>query len=131
MKNLLTAIFLVFSTIIFAQENSSGNMRSNEEMASLNAKRLTMQLDLTPKQEADLTDFYRKYIESRKEMMQKSNINQHATKKGSEEIRKDSFKMNEEEKSELRKILTAEQYAKWEQLQEKRRKGLRNPIIKN
>ncbi|CAL67876.1 hypothetical protein [Christiangramia forsetii] len=122
MKNLITAIFLLFSISLFAQEpNSPRSEMSNEEMATLGAKRLTMQLDLTAQQEEKLKTFYLDQMESRRKLMEKS-------KKERDEIRQDRMEMNEDQKEELRKILTEEQFTKWEQLQEKRRKGRKAPM---
>lgn len=122
MKNLITAMFLFFSITLIAQEpNSPRAEMSNEEMATLGAKRLAMQLDLNAQQEEELKTFYVKQMDARRKLMEKS-------KGERDEMKKERMEMNEEQKEELREILTDEQYVKWEQLQEKRRKGRRAPV---
>ena len=64
-------MILLFSITVFAQER--GERRSemtNEEMATLHAKRLAMQLDLNEEQEARLKELYTKQIGERREIMQ-------------------------------------------------------------
>ncbi|MGA8855524.1 MAG: hypothetical protein WB492_15235 [Christiangramia sp.] len=118
MKNLLISILLLASVTVFAQQQ--GNKRatnSNEQMATLQAKRLAMQLDLNEQQEEKIKLIFAKRIEARSELKAKNG-----------ELRKERTEMNSEQKSELREILTEEQFLKWEQLQEKRRKGRKAPM---
>ncbi|SDS52222.1 hypothetical protein [Gramella sp. MAR_2010_147] len=129
MKKLITVMFLFLSITAFAQErNSQKGDLSNEEMATLGAKRLAMQLDLNAEQEAKLKILYIKQIEVRKERMEQRKENMEQLKEERDEMRKERMEMNEEQKAELREILTEEQYLKWEQLQEKRRKGRKAPM---
>ncbi|WP_165499062.1 DUF4890 domain-containing protein [Gramella sp. KN1008] len=128
MKNLITLILLLFSVVTFAQERGERRSEmSDEEMAILGAKRLAMQLDLNEEQEAQLKELYTKRIGEQRELMQERREEREEIRKELQKerakIREEHQEMSEEYKAELKKILTEEQYTKWEQLQEKRRKG--------
>ena len=134
MKKIITILFLALGLSTFAQERGEGRKDlSNEEMATLSAKRLAMQLDLNEDQEMKLKTLYMTRMdvkeegraenaEKRAEMMEK----REEMKEKREEMREKRENESEEMKTELQKILTAEQFQKWEQLQEKRRKGRRS-----
>ena len=133
MKRMITVLFLALGLSTFAQERGEGRKDlSNEEMATLSAKRLAMQLDLNEDQEMKLKTLYMTRMETMKEgreenaekradMMEKRD----EMREMREEVREKRENESEEMKAELQKILTADQFQKWEQLQEKRRKGRR------
>jgi len=133
MKKMITVLFLALGLSTFAQERGEGRKDlSSEEMATLSAKRLAMQLDLNEDQEMKLKTLYMTRMETMKEgreenaekraeMMEK----REEMKEKREEMRDKRENDSEEMKAELQKILTADQFQKWEQLQEKRRKGRR------
>ena len=133
MKRMITVLFLALGLSTFAQERGEGRKDlSNEEMATLSAKRLAMQLDLNEDQEMKLKTLYMTRMETMKEgregnaekradMMEKRD----EMREKREEMREKRENESEEMKAELQKILTADQFQKWEQLQEKRRKGRR------
>ncbi|TQI69744.1 uncharacterized protein DUF4890 [Gramella sp. Hel_I_59] len=141
MKKMITVLFLALGLSTFAQERGEGRKDlSSEEMATLSAKRLAMQLDLNEDQEMKLKALYmtkmdareegrEENAEKRAEMMEKRD----AMKEKREEMREKRKADSEEMKADLQKILTADQFQKWEQLQEKRRKGRRsgNGTIRN
>ena len=117
MKNMLISILLLASVTVFAQDKDQRRGdSSNDEMATLRAKRLAMQLDLNGQQETRIKALFLKRIEAPKGVTEQ---------REREKIREERMKMNEEMKEELQDILTEEQYLKWEQLLEKRRKGRR------
>jgi len=134
MKRMITVLFLALGLSTFAQERGEGRKDlSNEEMATLSAKRLAMQLDLNEDQEMKLKTLYITRMETMKEgreenaekradMMEK----REKMREKREEMREKRENESEEMKAELQKILTADQFQKWEQLQEKRRKGRRS-----
>ncbi|MFV9483168.1 hypothetical protein ACNI3T_04980 [Christiangramia sp. ASW11-125] len=134
MKRMITVLFLALGLSTFAQERGEGRKDlSNEEMATLSAKRLAMQLDLNEDQEIKLKTLYMTRMETMKEgreenaekradMMEKRD----EMREKREEVREKRENESEEMKAELQKILTADQFQKWEQLQEKRRKGRRS-----
>ena len=134
MKRMITVLFLALGLSTFAQERGEGRKDlSNEEMATLSAKRLAMQLDLNEDQEMKLKTLYMTRMETmeegreenaekRADMMEKRD----EMREKREEVREKRENESEEMKAELQKILTADQFQKWEQLQEKRRKGRRS-----
>jgi len=131
MKKIVSILILLVSISVFAQDrNQSKKDLSNDEMAALGAKRLAMQLDLTTEQETKLKAVYLDRIESQKELKKEHLEEKKKLKEERGEMREDRMKVNEEMKSELKDILTEEQYLKWEQLQEKRRKGRKAPMRK-
>ncbi|MDR5591980.1 hypothetical protein [Christiangramia sp. SM2212] len=129
MKKLITVVFLFLGISVFAQERGAARAEiSQDEMATLRAKRLVMQLDLNTDQEEKLKKLFAKRIEANKELKEEIQKNKDADRAEKAEMRKERMEMNEEQKAELREILTEEQYIKWEQLQEKRRKGRKAPM---
>lgn len=129
MKKLITVAFLFIGITVLAQDRGSARAEmSQDEMATLRAKRLVMQLDLNAEQEEKLKKLFAKRIEANKELKEEIDKNKQADREEKAELRKERLEMNEEQKEELREILTEEQYLKWEQLQEKRRKGRRAPM---
>ncbi|WPY99057.1 hypothetical protein [Christiangramia sp. OXR-203] len=138
MKRMITVLFLALGLSTFAQERGEGRKDlSNEEMATLSAKRLAMQLDLNEDQEMKLKTLYMTRMETMKEgreenaekradMMEKRD----EMREKREEVREKRENESEEMKAELQKILTADQFQKWEQLQEKRRKGRRSGNVR-
>jgi hypothetical protein len=135
---MITVLFLALGLSTFAQERGEGRKDlSNEEMATLSAKRLAMQLDLNEDQEMKLKTLYMTRMETMKEgreenaekradMMEKRD----EMREKREEVREKRENESEEMKAELQKILTADQFQKWEQLQEKRRKGRRSGNVR-
>ena len=129
MKKLITAVFLFIGITVFAQDRAAARAEmSQDEMATLRAKRLVMQLDLNAEQEEKLKKLFAKRIEANKELKKEIEKNKQADREEKAELRKERMEMNQEQKEELREILTEEQYLKWEQLQEKRKKGRRAPM---
>jgi periplasmic protein CpxP/Spy len=124
MKNLIILAVMLFSLAGLAQNPAEKpNELSNEEMASLQAKRLAMQLDLNEEQEQKLKVLYLKRIEERKELMEERREARKEMMEERKEQRQEMMEMNQQQKDELRGILSEEQFSKWELLQEKRRKG--------
>ncbi|WP_300441133.1 hypothetical protein [Christiangramia sp.] len=102
MKNILTILLIFIGMTSFAQER--GERRSDlttEEMATLGAKRLAMQLDLNQDQEEKLKELYVKRIEAIKDFQEKRKEKMEERK----EMHSDRLEMNEEQKAELREIL--------------------------
>lgn len=128
MKKLITVMFFLLSITVFAQERGAGRSEmSDDERAARGARNLAMQLDLNEKQEEELKAWFAERIEYQKAQMAQKDKSRKKMKKERQEMRRDRMEMNEEQKADLREILTEEQYTKWESLQEKRRKGRKNP----
>jgi len=113
----------------FAQESRGRDKDPTiEEMATLRAKRLMMQLDLNTEQETKLKKLYTNRIESKKELLERQKEDLKNSEAKRYDMREERLEMSKEEIEELREILTEAQFLKWEQLQEKRRKGRKDPL---
>lgn len=134
MKKLIVAAMLVVGMTTFAQEkNAQPLMKASEKIdakqrADENLKKLTEELKLSDVQQKQMTEVIADYSAKRQAATaeRKANI-ENKTKFTAE----DSKKRNDERKAEkqaykekVKSILTAEQYAKWEQLlQDKKAKS--------
>jgi len=122
-------LLILVGLTTFAQESRGRDKDPTiEEMAILRAKRLMMQLDLNTEQEAKLKKLYTNRIESKKELLERQKEDPKNSEAERYDMREERLEMSEEEIEELRAILTEAQFLKWEQLQEKRRKGRKNPV---
>jgi len=129
MKRIFSMLLILVGLTTFAQESRGRDKDPTiEEMATLRAKRLMMQLDLNTEQEAKLKKLYTNRIESKKELLERQKENPKNSEAERYDMREERLEMSEEEIEELRAILTEAQFLKWEQLQEKRRKGRKNPV---
>jgi len=134
MKKLIVAAMLVVGMTTFAQEkNAKPLVKASEKIdakqrADENLKKLTEELKLSDVQQKQMTEVIADYSAKRQAAIaeRKANI-ENKTKFTAE----DSNKRNDERKAEkqaykekVKSILTAEQYAKWEQLlQDKKAKS--------
>ncbi len=113
MKKIITVIFLFLGITVFAQQRGDARKeRSSEEMATLMAKRLSMQLDLNEEQREKITVLFLERIEARK-----------ASAENRPKMSPERMEMSEEHQAKLKQILTEEQFQKYMALREKRRKG--------
>lgn len=123
MKNLILALALVFGVTTFAQERKMGKedreKLTRQERVEFQVKRLTKELDLSTKQAEQVKTLMTKKSKVReakkKEMDAKRASGTKPTAKERETMK---TKMQDEVtslKSEMKTILTAEQYTKWEQ----------------
>lgn len=117
MKNICIAVFLLIGITTYSQQREE---RSSNEMATLMAKRISLQLDLNEKQQSEMKALYLKRIDERKQSSSKSG-----------EERGERKNILEKYTEELKKILTQEQFQKFQGLQEKRRKGRMSPTRNN
>ncbi|MEO2127765.1 MAG: hypothetical protein ABGW91_06345 [Christiangramia sp.] len=122
-------LYLLFSTaVIFSQERPSRDSNlSTEEMATLAAKRTAMQLELRADQEQALQKIYLKRIDEEKtlraERQEKLKGQQEELAEEKDARLADRQKLTEKYNAQIKEILTAEQYTKFLQLQEKRSRG--------
>ena len=124
MKKIISTVFILLSIPMFSQQNQELGIKSNEKLATIQAKRLSMQLDLNDDQQSKLAELYLQRLTVLDEAQEKEYGKE-------EEIRKKSLKMNQHQKAELQEILTEEQFKKWEGLMEKRRRGFQDLRKKN
>ena len=119
MKKLILAAFaLVFSIGIFAQQPQRGERREfkPEDMAAMQANRMKKELNLDDKQYQSVYNLFLK----RARPQQGQQVDREAR-------RAEMQKRHEAMQTELKKILTPEQYAQYEEMQkkeaERRRQG--------
>ena len=117
----LTTIIILFSLTVIAQGKRDGMRQgsefTSEQMATLQAKKTTLYLDLDKNQQNAVYELYRKQAEERQIM--KVNFKQNGVKLTSDErfkIQNNRLDRQLEHKAEMRKILSKEQFSKWEKL---------------
>ena len=127
MKRMILAAFaLVLSVSIFAQQPQRGERREfkPEEMATMQADRMKKDLNLDDKQYQSVYNLFLKRGEEMKAQFAKPQEGQQIDR---EARRAEMQKKQEAMQAELKKILTPEQYAKYEEMQkkeaERRRQG--------
>tara|TARA_R110002012_G_scaffold17930_5_gene66737 strand:+ start:46271 stop:46735 length:465 start_codon:yes stop_codon:yes gene_type:complete len=103
-----------------------------EEMAELQTKKLTLELDLTEAQQKQIMDLNVENAKERKAMMEKRQERQ-KDKEEKAVSKDDKLKMKNDMldkqiamKANMKKILTEEQYKKWENLKKERKEKGRN-----
>lgn len=127
MKKFIFAAFaLIFSMSIFAQQPQRGERREfkPEEAATFQADRMKKELALNEEQYKALYNFYLKRNEEMKKERAKFQEGQQIDR---EALRAEMVKRQEAQNAEFKKILTPEQYKKYEEMQkreqERRRQG--------
>jgi len=149
MRNILLLALALFTFQANAQERKEEMKRSKmemvrdmtpEEVATLQTKRLTLDLDLNKSQQDKIYKIHLKQAQERKEKME-----QRATSKDkNKEAKPDRYEMMNkrldaqiELKKQFKSILTSEQYEKWESSLDKRRgkkgkkRGMRKPDMED
>lgn len=141
MKNLFLIALAFVSIQTFAQERKQmqkkGDRADNiqnytaEEQAELQTKKLTLALDLSEAQQKQVMDLNLEQATARKNKMserQANKKNQEAKnppKQDRLKAKNASLDKQIEMKAKMKKILTAEQYIKWESLQKERKQNMR------
>ena len=125
-KILFAAVALIFSVSMFAQQPQRGERREfkPEEMATRMADGMKKELNLNDEQYKSVYNLYLKRGEEMKARrdkgLQGQQVNREARR---EEMKKSQETMN----TELKKILTAEQYTKYEEMLKKQRQRQGGP----
>lgn len=117
-KLLLAAVALMFSVSMFAQQPQRGERREfkPEEMATRMADGMKKELNLNNEQYKSVYNLYLKRGEEMKARRDKGQQGQQVSR----EARREEMKKNQEAmNAELKKILTAEQYTKYEEMLKK------------
>ena len=131
-KFVLAALAMVFSVTLFAQAPQRGERREfkPEEMATRMADGMKKELNLNDEQYKSVYNLYLKRGEEMKARREKGQQPQ----QGDREARREEMKKQQEAmNAELKKVLTKEQYTKYEemlkkqQLQRQRQGGPRGP----
>ena len=131
MKTIALIITLtVLNLSVLAQDNPKGEKLSIEQQNQLQLKRMTLEYDLTPSQQKDLAPLLaernNKKRERREEM--KANKENHKQLSANEkfEIKNKMLDEQIEFKSKMKKILTKEQFEKWEQHRHEKMKNIKH-----
>lgn len=126
MKKIIVTIFLVISSLSFAQEKSKLSL---EQQTELQVKKMTLELDLDANQQKELRTIL---LENTKKREAKKMALKEKMSKGQKPTSDEKFEMKSkmlddkiEHKARIKKILTPEQFIKWEQHQENRIKKMK------
>lgn len=110
---LATSILFFFALAANAQQRGPKEKMTPEEQSAKMVERLNKELTLTAKQQTDLKTFFADSFKKRNETFQKNKDNREAMR--------ESMKKNREETDvQLKKVLTADQYKKYKENEEKR-----------
>ena len=125
-KILFAAVALIFSVSIFAQAPQRGERREfkPEEMATRMADGMKKELNLNDEQYKSV---YNLYLKRGEEMKARRNKGQQGQQVNREARREEMKKSQEAMNAELKKILTAEQYTKYEEMLKKQRQRQGGP----
>lgn len=128
MKKLFVAALLVVGMTAFAQEKE-GRKRdrlTSEQKVDLQVKKMTTDLSLNEKQVAQVKDLVTKQVEKRE-------AKRAEVKADKEQARAEmKTKMKEEQaaaSADMKKILTPEQYTKWEKMREERNEKMKEKLL--
>lgn len=129
MKKLILAVVLVVGMTAFAQEGRRERMEklTPEQRVDLQVKKMTKDLDLNDKQALEVRILVQKEVEKREAKRAEREAKRAAMRPSKEEMENMKAKMQEEQKAnaiEMKKILTADQYAKWEKNREERKEKM-------
>jgi len=129
MKKLILAVVLVVGMTAFAQDGRRERMEklTPEQRVDLQVKKMTKDLDLNNKQASEVRILVQKEVEKREAKRAEREAKKAAMRPSKEEMEAMKAKMQEEQKAnaiEMKKILTADQYAKWEKNREERKEKM-------
>ncbi len=133
-KLFMMAVLICTTQIMSAQHNKKAHKAMDlapEEMASLQTKKMTLALDLSESQQDDIYPILLENAKLRKAHMVERKAKRESgesTKPTKEERLTRTNAMLDrkiEVKAQMKKILDAEQYAKWEKIQAKRQEKMK------
>ena len=119
MKKLLLVATIVLSTLTFAQERTTKEERlTPEQQTELKVKQMTLDLDLTAKQQGELKTIILAQAQKRQaEIVAKEKTRVKGQKRSANERFEMKNKMLAEQiemKAQMKQTLSAEQFSKWE-----------------
>ncbi|UOX32216.1 hypothetical protein LXD69_09115 [Flavobacterium sediminilitoris] len=125
MKKVFLTLVILVSTLAFSQSKENRKERmDSEKMAELHVKKMTLDLDLTEKQQKEIKPIF---LEQAKKREAKRNELKMRKEKGEKLSSDERFEMKNkaldnqiEMKSKLKNILTPAQMEKWENNKKKR-----------
>lgn len=133
-KLMLIAIaFLTLNATAQDKKNRKGQFKdlSAEEVATLKTKKLTLELDLNESQQASVKTLilkeaeHRESLKAKREDKKKDEDSQKPTKEERFAMANDRLDRQIEMKKQMKSILNADQYEKWEASLSEKKKGLR------
>ena len=121
MRKLILAMVLVMSTLTFAQDRKQGREKlTPEQQTELQVKKMTLDLDLDSKQQAELKTILLEQAKKREskmaEMKAKKEKGEKPTSDERFEMKNEMLDNQIEMKAKMKKILKPEQYKKWEEI---------------
>ena len=129
MKKVIVAALLVIGITAFAQEKkvekSEREKLTPEQKVDFQVKKLTTDLNLNEKQAKEVRNLVAKQVEKREE--KRTEIKEIKTQKR-EEIKANLQKDQAANNEEMEKILTPEQFAKWEKIREERKERMKEKM---
>lgn len=141
MKKILSlAIIALISVSTFAQRHNSEMKRerpnlSAEQMADLRTKKMTLALDLNERQQKEIFEINKEMAADHKKIKEARKVMKESDKKpSSDEIyKKKSERLDKmiAHKTEMKKILTPEQYEKWEKMAKRKAHKMKGKRGKN
>ena len=131
MKNVFLAIALVLGLTTFAQEGKPARGEREkltaEQQVELQTKKMKLELDLNDKQTADIKKIIEKQVAKREaklaEMQAKKAKGEKPSKDQMFNMRNEMLDAQIAHKAEMKKVLNAEQYTKWDANQSERKEG--------
>lgn len=136
MKKVLIAVLLVVGMTTFAQEKRAQKEKlTSEQQTELQVKKMKLDLNLNDKQSIEVKKLVAEQVKKRE-----AKRAEHEAKKadGTKPTANEIFKMRNEMldeqiamKLEMKKVLNAEQFAKWEKIQEERKDKMKNRMGKS
>ncbi|WP_284651407.1 hypothetical protein [Flavobacterium terrisoli] len=117
MRKVFLAMLLLVGISTFAQEKR-GSRLTSEEKIDLQVKRITRDLSLDEKQAKEVRVLIAKEVEKRE--AKRAEVKEQKTQKR-EEVKAKMKKEQAAFAAEMKKVLTAEQYAKWEKQREEKK----------
>lgn len=135
MKKLILAIALVMTTLTFAQDRKQGREKlTPEQQTELQVKKMTLDLDLDAQQQKEIKSILLEQAKKREtkmaEMKAKRENGEKPTSDERFETRNQMLDNQIEHKAKMKKILTPEQYKKWEEKQAERSENRKERIEK-
>lgn len=127
MKKLIITALLFSGFFLHAQRGEHGEMHelSAEQLATLQTKKLTLALDLNEAQQRDIQKLNEENIQRNRAKMEARKVarEEHVSKalNPDEKFNQQLARLDKaiEHKSQMKKILSGEQFAKWEKIQTK------------
>lgn len=115
---LTTTLFLLLTFAVSAQRTDSRQKMTPEQQAAKMVEKMTTQLQLNAKQQKELTTYYTETFKKRAEARQKNMDNK-------DSMRENMKKERDAADTQLKKILTPDQYKKYKADEEKRKEEMK------